>query len=67
MSDKRTIKDIESIIDKYLDKEFKKRFKEQTEDDKFTRTVKEITTDVLEDFYQLMWTRKSFWKNNINK
>lgn len=34
-------------------------------DNDFKRRVKEITADVLEQFFKEMWTRKGMWKNSL--
>ena len=38
-----------------------------TKDEKLKKTIKNITADVLEDFLDSLWKRKSFWKGTIKR
>lgn len=49
--------DVQHIIDSELDDFLKER--------RFKQMVREITTDVMEDFFQQMWHKKGFWKNTL--
>ena len=36
-----------------------------TKENNFKKKVKEIVVDVIDDFFQQMWQKKSFWKSNL--
>lgn len=49
--------DVQHIIDSELDDFLKER--------RFKQMVREITADVIDDFFQQMWHKKGFWKNTL--
>ena len=38
-----------------------------TKNEKLKKTIKNLTADVLEDFLDSLWRRKSFWKGTIKR
>lgn len=49
--------EVQHIIDSELDDFLKER--------RFKQMVREITADVIDDFFQQMWHKKGFWKNTL--
>lgn len=49
--------DVRSIIDSELEDFLKER--------RFKKMVREITADVIDDFFQQMWHKKGFWKTTL--
>ena len=33
----------------------------------FERKVKEISSSVMEEFFKILWKRKSFWKDSVKR
>jgi hypothetical protein len=33
----------------------------------FERKVKEISSSVMEEFFKILWQRKSFWKDSVKR
>lgn len=49
--------DVRAMIDSKMDDYLKEKA--------FRKKVREIASDVLDDFFKEMWHKKGFWKNTI--
>jgi hypothetical protein len=47
--------DVKNMIDSQIEK--------FTKENNFKKMVREIAVDVIDDFFQQMWHKKSFWKS----
>lgn len=54
-----TVKQFEDKLINELQKEFKKG--------NIKKDIKSVVTDVMVDFYRLMWTRRSFWEPTLRR
>ena len=60
--------EIEGLISSYIDKKFDKHFKEFVKKKPtFEKEVRNISVEVLDDLYRLLWVKKNIWKNGIKK
>lgn len=57
VNEELTKSDVQSMIDSELEDFLKER--------QFKKMVREITADVIDDFFQQMWHKKGFWKNTL--
>lgn len=52
-----TKQEVKSLINNHLDGFIKER--------EFKKIIREITIDVLDDFFRELWQKKSFWKSPL--
>jgi len=69
-----TIKDVEKIardadskIEKDIEKSIKTELEQIYKDRNFEKSVQDIVTDTLVNFYRTMWVKRGFWQNNLVK
>lgn len=57
LDESATKEEIKSMIKDALDKFLR--------EDGLRRKIREIGTDILDDFFKQMWNKKSFWKSGL--
>jgi anti-sigma28 factor (negative regulator of flagellin synthesis) len=64
-------KEIKDFMDSNTVKQFENKLidvlKKEIKDGKLRKDVRSVVSDVMVDFYRLMWTRRSFWEPDIRK
>lgn len=64
-------KEIKDFMDSSTVKQFENKLidvlKKEIKDGKLRKDVRSVVSDVMVDFYRLMWTRRSFWEPDIRK
>ena len=64
-------KEIKDFMNANTVKQFENKLidelKKEIKNGKLDRDIKGIVSDVMIDFYRLMWTRRSFWEPDIRK
>ena len=64
-------KEIKDFMDSNTIKQFENKLidvlKKEIKDGKLRKDVRSVVSDVMVDFYRLMWTRRSFWEPDVRK
>lgn len=64
-------KEIKDFMDSNTVKQFENKLidvlKKEIKDGKLRKDVRSVVSDVMVDFYRLMWTRRSFWEPDVRK
>jgi anti-sigma28 factor (negative regulator of flagellin synthesis) len=64
-------KEIKDFMNATTVKQFENKLidelKKEIKNGKLDRDIKSIVSDVMIDFYRLMWTKRSFWEPDLRK
>jgi anti-sigma28 factor (negative regulator of flagellin synthesis) len=64
-------KEIKNFMETSTVKQFENKLidelKKEIKNGKLDRDIKSIVSDVMIDFYRLMWTKRSFWEPDLRK
>lgn len=64
-------KEIKNFMETNTVKQFENKLidelKKEIKNGKLDRDIKSIVSDVMIDFYRLMWTKRSFWEPDLRK
>ena len=64
-------KEIKNFMETSTVKQFENKLidelKKEIKNGKLDRDIKGIVSDVMIDFYRLMWTKRSFWEPDLRK
>ena len=64
-------KEIKDFMNASTVKQFENKLvdelKKEIKNGKLDRDIKSIVSDVMIDFYRLMWTKRSFWEPDLRK
>ena len=64
-------KEIKNFMETSTVKQFENKLidelKKEINNGKLDRDIKSIVSDVMIDFYRLMWTKRSFWEPDLRK
>lgn len=64
-------KEIKNFMNASTVKQFENKLidelKKEIKNGKLDRDIKSIVSDVMIDFYRLMWTKRSFWEPDLRK